>query len=67
MTVLLAEGVLRAWVFPDQLAFIQTSLCVACVAELAPSESTSQGPPRALAMAPGPTASANVAPQPLDL
>jgi hypothetical protein len=26
MTVLLTKGVLRAWVFPDQLAFIETSL-----------------------------------------
>ena len=35
MTVLLAKGVLRAWAFPNQLAFVQTSLCVA---ELASDE-----------------------------
>jgi hypothetical protein len=51
MTVLLAKGVFRAWVFPNQLAFVQASLCVA---ELAAHTSASYrpGPHAALVMAP---------------
>jgi hypothetical protein len=63
MALLLAKGALRAWMFPDQLAFIQTSLCVA---ELAADAAVSWGPrapPTAVAL---PGASASVAPHPLD-
>jgi hypothetical protein len=69
VTVLLAKGILRAWVFPDQLAFVQASLCVT---ELAADAAVSRDPitPRAptafsSAQAP-PGASASVAPHPLD-
>ncbi len=60
MTVLLTKGVLRAWVFPDQLAFVQTSVCVA---ELAADAAVTQVP-RAPTATSG--ASASVSPQPLD-
>jgi hypothetical protein len=41
ITLLLAEGILNAWVFPNELAFIQTSLCIA---ELAGGAPVSIGP-----------------------
>jgi hypothetical protein len=64
VTVLLAKGVLRAWAFPNQLAFIQMS---PCVTELAADAAVTQGPrePTAISSAP-PGASASVAPHPLD-
>ena len=37
ITLLLAEGILNAWVFPNELAFIQTSLCIAELAGGAPA------------------------------
>jgi len=62
MMVLLIKGVFRAWVFPDRLAFIQTSLCVAELAE-------GSAPPLELHTLPtvALTARASVAPQPLEL
>jgi hypothetical protein len=66
MMVLLIKGVFRAWVFPDRLAFIQTSLCVAEVAEgSAPplQRWTGQHALPAVAL----TARASVAPKPLEL
>jgi hypothetical protein len=66
MTVLLTKGVLRAWAFPDQLAFIGTRLCIAELAADAPS---SEGP-RALhanSAATAPNALASIAPHPLEL
>ena len=56
LAVLLAKGVLRAWVFPSKLAFIQTSLDV--------SECVSGAVPEARAAVR--SGSANVAPHPLD-
>jgi hypothetical protein len=56
VAVLLAKGVLRAWVFPSKLAFIQTSLDI--------SEFVSGAAPEARAAAR--SGSANVAPHPLD-
>jgi hypothetical protein len=66
MTVLLAKGVLRAWVFPDQLAFVQTS--VRC-AEFAADTPPPHGPPalNGASSMPAPTPSASVAPHPLEL
>jgi hypothetical protein len=64
--VLLIKGVFRAWVFPDRLAFIQTSLCVAELAEgsAPPLERwTGQHALPVVAL----TARASVAPQPLEL
>ena len=68
MTALLAEGVLRAWVLPDQLAFVVTSFCVG---DFAPDRCAAvpPGSPRALAakaVAPA-WPSASVAPQPLEI
>jgi hypothetical protein len=62
MTVLLAKGILRSWAFPDELAFIQTSLSVA---ELATDARSSDGPHAASAVAAN--ASASVAPLPLSV
>ena len=59
--LLLAEGVLRAWMFPDQLAFVQTSVCVTeLAADAAP------GPPSPPTAVAPPGASASVAPYPLE-
>jgi hypothetical protein len=55
MALLLAKGVLRAWVFPDRLAFIQMNVLVAISAD---SISAPQEMHRASA--------AKVAPHPLD-
>ena len=68
MTALLAEGVLRAWVLPHQLAFVVTSFCVG---DFAPDRCAAvpPGSPRALAakaVAPA-WPSASVAPQPLEI
>jgi hypothetical protein len=54
--ILLAKGVLKSWVFPTRLAFIQTSLGVT---ECVSSAAAVQGPH------PAPAASASVAPYPL--
>ena len=62
MTVLIAKGVFRAWVFPDQLAFVQTSVC--CTELAASIPSTDGLHPACMAI---PTASASVAPHPLEL
>ncbi len=52
LTLLLAKGVVKSWVFPNRLAFIQTSLSVAeCVSSAAAVQ--------------GPASSASVAPSPL--
>ena len=59
LTVLLAEGVVKSWVFPSSLAFIQTSLDVAECATGFAGAAASQGPSTA------PAASASVAPYPL--
>jgi hypothetical protein len=56
MTLLLAEGVLNSWVFPNRLAFIQASWNVTECVNVA---AAAQGPPAA------PGSSANVAPHPL--
>jgi hypothetical protein len=62
MTVLLAKGILRAWMFPNKLAFIQTSLSVTeCVAGAA---AAAEGPHARNPVAPA--ASASVAPHPLN-
>jgi hypothetical protein len=59
LTVLLAEGVVKSWVFPSSLAFIQTSLGVAeCAAGFA-GAAAPQVPSTA------PAATASVAPYPL--
>jgi hypothetical protein len=69
IALLLGEGILNAWVFPNELAFIQTRLRIAAHAGGAPK---SGGPPSANAvssMAPNraePVASAKVAPHPFD-
>jgi hypothetical protein len=57
LTVLLAEGVVTSWVFPNRLAFIQMSVDVA---ECAASAAAPQRPPST-----APAASASVAPYPL--
>jgi hypothetical protein len=56
LTLLLAKGVVKSWVFPNRLAFIQTSLDVA---ECVSSATAVQGPRAA------PALSASVAPYPL--
>jgi hypothetical protein len=56
LTVLLAKGVVKGWVSPNRLAFIQTSLDVA---ERVSCAAVVQGPPAA------PGSSASVAPHPL--
>ena len=56
LTVLLAEGVVTSWVFPNRLAFIQTSLEV--------SESVSNATAVQVQHA-APASSASVAPHPL--
>jgi hypothetical protein len=58
LTLLLAKGVVRSWMFPNQLAFIQTSLDVA---ECVSGATAVQGPHAA------PTSGASVAPYPLGL
>ena len=55
LTVLLAEGVVKSWVFPNRLAIIQTSLHVA---ECVSGATAVQGPHT-------PASSASVAPHPL--
>jgi hypothetical protein len=56
LTVLLAKGVVKSWVFPNRLAFIQTSLDVA---ERVSRAAAVQGPRAA------PASGASVAPHPL--
>jgi hypothetical protein len=76
LTVLLAEGSLRAWVFPNELAFIQTGLKVTERANCAPVSgglrevNTSHGAPVAsvslTASSAASAARARVAPHPFD-
>ena len=61
MVVLLSKGVLRAWVYPDRLAFIQTSLYIAESAAGARSGGLHAPSVDVLG------ASASIAPHPLEL
>ena len=62
LTLLLAKGVLRAWILPDQLAFITTKLRLATVT----GASASDGPQESGArIAVGPMARSSIAPHPL--
>ena len=61
MVVLLSKGVLRAWVYPDRLAFVQTSLYIAESA----AGARSGGLHAPSVDVPG--ASASIAPHPLEL
>ncbi len=62
MTLLLTKGVLRAWILPDQLAFITTTLRLATMT----GASASDGPQESGArIAVGPMARSSIAPHPL--
>jgi hypothetical protein len=53
LTVLLAEGVVKSWVFPNRLAFIQTSLDVAeCVSDAAAVQGPRTAPASGASVAP---------------
>jgi hypothetical protein len=62
MALLLAKGVLRAWVFPDRLAFIQMNVLVAISADSSDDDDDGISAPQEMRRA----SAAKVAPHPLD-